>query len=654
MKKKILGFKSIVYIPIFCILLMLGIMGILNTEQALYLSVPALISIAIIIYRSNSFTKDIDKTMNIMSDTLTATCQSTLENFPLPMITCSKSGEIIASNKLFNEAFTKGENIFSSNISSIFPSITRKNFLENSEINISFNDKHYSVYMSNREDGRDFSLYFVENTQLKNHAQLYNIIRPSIMFIVVDNCEEIIQNSVDSEGRQLISRVEYEIRNYVKKLGGVLSRVERDKFTIILSQQSMETIIESKFDILDSIRTLSSEKSLAATLSIGVGIYDDNLDTLEQIARNSLDMALGRGGDQAAVKTASGYDFFGGLSKGVEKRTKVKARIVANALLELIENSSNVILMGHRFADLDAFGSAVGLHKCISLRNKKAKIAISPTSHLVSPLYERLEAGNYGDVFTDPELLMDSINDNTLLIVLDTHIESFLESSALYRACKNIVVIDHHRRMVGHIDNAVVFFHEPYASSTCEMVSELIPYLLPSGSNITKEEAEALMAGIMLDTKNFVIKTGVRTFEAAAFLRKCGADTVEVRKLFSSSIESYQQKTQLVSSAEVYRNCAIVTTHGDDDLKIVTAQAADELLNITGVDASFVLYDDGKGTVSISARSMGKVNVQIIMEILGGGGHLTMAGSQIKGIGLEEGYKMLSEAIDKYYSNTVK
>ena len=413
----------------------------------------------------------------------------------------------------------------------------------------------------------------------------------------------------------------------------------------------MRKMISDKFEILDRVRSISSEGKMQATLSIGIGRGGSGLDDSYNMAKQALDMCLGRGGDQAAVKTANGFDFYGGVSKGVEKRTKVKARIVASALSELIDGCDNVVLMGHRFADLDAIGSCVALATAVRKMGKMSYIAVDEKFNLSKPLIDLLKQRGFDDYFYNPSEVLSVLTKKTLLIVTDTHIKTMLESSEIYDACKAVVVIDHHRKMVGHIDNAVIFYHEQYASSASEMVSELVQYM-NKGNTIEQNEAESLLAGIMLDTKNFVMKTGVRTFEAAAYLRKKGADTVQVKKLFADSMESYQRKSQLVSSAKLFQKCAIAVCENADfeDVRIVAAQAADELLSIKNVDASFVMYET-KDEVSISGRSMGAVNVQLILEKIGGGGHLTMAGAQIKDVTISQAKEMLFDSINEYYEN---
>lgn len=411
----------------------------------------------------------------------------------------------------------------------------------------------------------------------------------------------------------------------------------------------MKSIVEERFTILDTVRKINANDKMPATLSIGVGRDAQSLLQAEKFASQALDMALGRGGDQAAVKNKNGYEFYGGVSKGIEKRTKVKTRIVAAALSELLDSCSNVLIMGHRFADLDCLGAAVGLYYPIQQMGKPVKIILNSRANMVKQLHSRLLSQGFETAFIEPEVATDYVSDDTLLIIVDVHTPHFIEAPEVYKKCKNVVVIDHHRKMVDYIDNAVIFHHEPYASSASEMVAELVQYF-GDKYKPNSTAAEALLAGMMLDTKNFIQRTGVRTFEAAAYLRKMGADTVEVKRLFATSMNAYQERCKVVSSATIYRHCAICQVQERiEEIKMVSAQAADELLSIEDVDASFVFYYESEQVVAYSARSMGKINVQIIMEKLGGGGHLTMAGAQTKGINLEEGKERLLRAIDEYY-----
>jgi len=447
---------------------------------------------------------------------------------------------------------------------------------------------------------------------------------------------------------QIPAQAEHLLKGYFDRYRGLLIKTDPDRYIALVEEQYLDEMVENRFSVLDDVRALSVDnESLSVTLSIGLARSCTGFSEGETIAQQALDMAQGRGGDQAAVKTPSGYDFYGGISKGVERRTKVKTRIVATALRELILSSDFVIMMGHKFSDYDAFGASVGLLSAVRQMGKRSVVAINRTRNLVTDLLHRLEESGYESSFYNPADVLPAVGEaaNPLLIIVDTHLEHMLESPELYRACPNVVLIDHHRRMVGYIENGVIFYHEPYASSASEMITELIQYF-GEDVMIERSAAEALLAGIILDTKNFSIRTGARTFEAAAYLRRQGADTAEVRKLFTSTISDYRQRASLVASADIVNGCAIAQTDSlAPDIRIIAAQAADEMLGLSGVDASFVLYhtDDG---VSISARSMGARNVQVIMETLGGGGHQTMAAAQLDKITLADARQKLIEAIE--------
>lgn len=392
------------------------------------------------------------------------------------------------------------------------------------------------------------------------------------------------------------------------------------------------------------------------TLSIGIGRTADTIAESEGYAKQALEMAQGRGGDQAAIKTVSGFEFYGGVSKGIERANKVKARIIANQLIQLVESSDRVYIMGHKFSDLDSVGSSVGLACAIRNLGNTAHVVVNSLSSLSTQLIDRLKAGEdqKNTLFMSPEEANETITDNSLLIITDTHNPLMLESQELHAKAKQVVIIDHHRKTVNFIDNSLIFYHEPYASSASEMVTEILNYFGKAGK-ITALQAEALLSGIMLDTKNFTIKTGVRTFEAAAFLRKLGADTVNVKGLFANTIENYRQKAALVSKADIYKRCAIAsTTVYSPDMRLVASQAADELLGIENVDASFVYYKSSNEEIYVSARSLGALNVQLVMEYLGGGGHQTMAAAQLKGISVEEAGRRVKKAIDDYYENIGK
>ncbi|NLZ46809.1 MAG: hypothetical protein GX896_08980, partial [Clostridiales bacterium] len=369
--------------------------------------------------------------------------------------------------------------------------------------------------------------------------------------------------------------------------------------------------------------------------------------------RQALDMCLGRGGDQVAIKTETGFEFYGGVSNGLEKQTKVKTRMIANALLELISDNSTVYIMGHKQGDMDSVGSATGLCAAIRSMGNEAYVVVDLERNLAKPLINYIKENDKTEFYITPSQALMRIEDESVVIIVDTHNPKIVDSYEVYRAAKKVVVIDHHRKMVNHIDDAIIFFHEPRASSASEMVAELIQYF-GEKAKITIPQAEGLLAGIMLDTKNFVMRTGVRTFEAAAYLKQKGADTVSVKRLFDNSIDTYQQKSMLITNCEIYEKCAISTARASSpSMRVAAPQAADELLGINNVEASFVLYEEN-GIINISARSMGAFNVQIIMEALGGGGHQTMAGAQLKSSTLTNAKAMIFQAIDDYLKTLPK
>ena len=413
----------------------------------------------------------------------------------------------------------------------------------------------------------------------------------------------------------------------------------------------MRWMLEERFDILDKVRAL--HPGGLTTLSIGVGRGGKNLQECHQMARESIDIALGRGGDQAAVKTVDGFEFYGGISHGVEKRSHVRSRIISNALCDLIKRSDSVIIMGHRMGDLDAVGSAVGVLRMCKMCGVPAVIAVNSEATLAGPLLKTFIEAGEGHNFIAPDQTLDVITPNTLLIVVDTYQKRLLESQQIYERCKRVVVIDHHRMAVGHIDNPLLLYHEPYASSASELVCELLQFM-PKENNITPLEAQALLAGIMLDTRSFALHVGVRTFEAAAWLRSRGAQTADTKLLFNTSKEEYEARAHIVEAAYIYKGCAIALSGElEAGMNVVLPMAANDLLTINGVDASFVAVAKNGG-VNISARSMGALNVQVILEPLGGGGHLMMAGAQLQNCTLQDAEHRIREQIDLYRAAQAK
>lgn len=569
--------------------------------------------------------------------------------FPLPVLACSKSGTILWYNENFYKTWGVTFDLIGVKFSN-FVKVPLQDFCVPNGLVTEHYGKHFRIYGNYFEKSNIFILLFEDITDFIVLQREHLADKVCVLYVVIDNYREILTNKKDSEKSAIVGIVDNLIESFVDEHDGILQKYREDEFFIVLKQKSLNEIVSNKFNILQVVKnSIVNEKQCELTISIGVGSGAESFADCKKFAFQALDMALGRGGDQAAVKTPGAIKFYGGNSKELYKSSRVKARVVARALLELVKNSSNVLIMGHKFGDLDCCGAAVGLALVIRKLQKNSIIAIDRHKNLSKILFEKVEEAGYNDIVVDLDLAKNFVDSKTLLIVLDTHNLNLLDSKELYEQCSNVVVIDHHRKAVDCIKNAVIFYHEPYASSTCELVCELIQQF-GYEKLIGAFEAQALLSGIMLDTKNFAIKVGVRTFEAAAYLKRMGADTVEVKKMFSSSLVSYHKKTKIVMGSEIYRNCAIaISEFSTSDMRIIAPQAADELLSIAGVDASFVLFELN-GKVFITARSLGKFNVQVIMENLKGGGHQMQAACQLEGIGIRAARAMLVKAIDDWLS----
>ncbi len=591
-----------------------------------------------------------------IDDELESKMHMSVHSFPMSAVIIDSAGRIVWTNGKFTEEFPEcceyGMEL--SNITDIPPA----DFFTDDGITVRYKDSVYKVFarIPDEDEAKELTLLFFKNitdiTALETEKKLS---QPVVILFMVDGYEELISGCLESEKAHVSVQIDKLLEDFAGQTTGVLRKNASDRFIAVIEERHLQEILRNKVEILDKAREIFVNDRLNVTMSIGIGRTGKTLKESEQFARQALEMALGRGGDQAAVKTDNGFEFYGGVSKGVERHTKVKTRIIANSLLELVDNADKIFIMGHKYSDLDSVGSSVGLTCAIRNLGKSAWAVCDYNTSLAKVLIDRFpHVDGEEPLFTEPADAMEELTDNSLLIICDTHNPLIIESKELYEKAKKVVVIDHHRKMVNYIDNAVIFHHEPYASSASEMVTELIQYFGEAGT-LRAVQAECLLAGIMLDTKNFVMKTGVRTFEAAAVLRKMGADTITVKKMFSSSIDSYKRKTQIVAEAEIYRKCAIAPCDFyADDLRIVAPQAADELLTIKNVDASFVLFKTMSNEISISARSMGNLNVQLIMEALGGGGHQTMAGAQLKDVTVNEALDTLKKSIDDYYLSLIK
>ena len=591
-----------------------------------------------------------------IDDELEAKMHMSVHNFPMSAVIIDSAGRIVWTNGKFTEEFPECCE-YGKELSDI-TDIPAADFFTDNGVTITYKDSVYKVFarVPDEEEAKELTLLFFKNitdiTALETEKKLS---QPVVILFMVDGYEELISGCLESEKAHVSVQIDKLLEDFAGQTTGVLRKNASDRFIAVIEERHLQEILSNKVEILDKAREIFVNDRLNVTMSIGIGRTGKTLKESEQFARQALEMALGRGGDQAAVKTDNGFEFYGGVSKGVERHTKVKTRIIANSLLELVDNADKIFIMGHKYSDLDSVGSSVGLTCAIRNLGKSAWAVCDYNASLAKVLIDRFpHVDGEEPLFREPSDAIEELTDNSLLIICDTHNPLIIESKELYEKAKKVVVIDHHRKMVNYIDNAVIFHHEPYASSASEMVTELIQYFGEAGK-LRAVQAECLLAGIMLDTKNFVMKTGVRTFEAAAVLRKMGADTITVKKMFSSSIDSYKRKTQIVAEAEIYRKCAIAPCDFyADDLRIVAPQAADELLTIKNVDASFVLFKTMSNEISISARSMGNLNVQLIMEALGGGGHQTMAGAQLKDVTVNEALDTLKKSIDDYYLSLIK
>ncbi len=573
-----------------------------------------------------------------------------LSSFNLPVIYVSDCDEIVWYNQRFKQCI-KAEDCYGKNVYD-FLQIDPAALHENGSSEIKLNDKEYSVYYTDVVADRSALklFYLVENTNLKRAAREYVATRPVVMIMATDNFSEIMRNARDSEKSSFRSAIHNEIEKWLSDIN-CISIFRNEKYVFVLMEERfLNRLVSDKFSVLDSVRRLKIGNYSGVTLSIGVGRGGKNMAECEHFCKQGLEMAQSRGGDQVAIKSnGNDYKFFGGISQAAEKRSTVKARVISSALSEMIASAENVVIMGHKYSDLDCLGAAYAL-SCVSrFLGKRSYIVFDSKRTMANSLYKRILAEDSNCIFTDGGALNEIINDKTLLIIADTHRSGFVENEEIYRMCKNIIVIDHHRKSVDAIDNSVIFYHETAASSACEMVTELIQYMDSFTPDSTV--SDALLAGIMLDTKSLCLHTGVRTFEASAYLRSCGADPVKVKRLFADSFETYSRKSSIISNSKLYGSCAISFDEiQDDKTRIATSQAADELLNLEGVKASFVMCKIAEG-INISARSYGDVNVQLVMEALGGGGHRNMAACQVMCSDFIEAEEILKKEIDNHNMN---
>ena len=594
-----------------------------------------------------------------------------LEELALPYAIMDMNGRMIWSNKVFAE-LTGKDQFYKKNISTIFPDVTADKLpvadkKEISEISTQFGEKIYRVSMQRVELGEIvagsetlentdknvslIAMYMYDDTELKEYIKKNEDNKLVVALAYLDNYEEALESVEDVRRSLLIALIDRKITKYFSNFDGLVKKLEKDKYFLIMRQSSLDTLKEQRFHILDEVKTVNIGNEMAITLSIGVGLNAATYIQNYEYSRIAIEMALGRGGDQVVIKNGNNITYYGGKTQQMEKATRVKARVKAQALKEFMSTKDRVVVMGHKITDVDALGAGIGIYRAGKTLGKPVHIVVNDPTKSIRPLIaEYMNNSEYEpSMFVDSAQAKDLIDNNTVVVVVDTNRPSYTECEELLYMTKTVVVLDHHRRGSEVIENAVLSYVEPYASSACEMVAEILQYF-SDDLRIRNIEADCLYAGIVIDTNNFTTRAGVRTFEAAAFLRRSGADVTRVRKLLRDDLKSYQARADAVRTAHIYRNCFAISTCPSENLDsptVVGAQAANELLNIAGVKASFVLTQYNN-EIYISARAIDEINVQVMMEKMGGGGHMNIAGAQVKA-SPDEVERMLKDIIDQEY-----
>lgn len=658
---------STVFIPrasfyLWVILVLVAVIGVLNW----LIAIPGLVLLIALVYyhfrsnyrRKHEITRYIE---NLMFNIDTAT-KDTLLNFPMPLVVIQLDGTIIWYNSSFRKIF-EGKDLLEKTIGS-FAEGLQSDYLLNGEPNISknitINNKSYNVLGNivktdhkNENDEYILLLYFIENTELVELKKRYEDEKTSVCIIIIDNYDDLMQSMEGAMQPQVLAEIDKKLVEWVGSTGGILKKYERDKYLFVFEKAHLKGFIDKKFDILDSVKEINTGNKIPVTLSMGFGINGSSFLESFNFAAASIDIALGRGGDQVVIKDGEKFSFYGGKTRELEKRTRVKARVIAYALREFIDQSPLVLIMGHEKADVDSLGASLGLYRIVKERGKNAHIVLNEVNSSIKNIMSKIEQDQaYDGVFISGDTAMEIVDNNTLLIVVDTYRPGFTECPELLKQTSQVVVIDHHRKGADFIQDAVLTYQEIYASSTCELVTEILQYV---GDKIKLRpiEAEALYSGIVVDTKNFTFKTGVRTFDAASFLKRQGVDTISVKQLFQNDLETYINISNVVMAADIIDDRIAISVCPPDmkDAQLIAAKSADQLLTLTGIAAAFVLCH-ANGEVAISGRSLGDINVQMILEKLGGGGHLSVAGAQLQGISMEDAVEKLKYAIIEYINES--
>ena len=574
-----------------------------------------------------------------------------LKTFHIPYALMDENGRLVWMNESFMEVTGRAKDYHKS-ITTIFPQITKESFVDEDEntileYHVTMEDHFYKAQLQqisfkNIDRGEEFAeleeytqhlmaIYLFDETELNHYIKENKEQRFVAGLIYIDNYDEALESVEEVRQSLLVALIERKINKYIAAYGGIVRRMEKDKYFVTLQEKNLPALREDKFSLLEEVRSVNIGNDMAVTISISLGLSGKTHAENYEYARVAMELALARGGNQTVIKEGDNITYFGGTSQQVDKNTRVKARVKAQALREFIQNNDKVVVMGHKIPDVDSFGAAIGIYRAAKELNKKAYIVVNEISTSLRPMYDAFSSNaNYEeDMFLTSAQAMEMVDNHTVLVVVDVNRPSYTDCPEILKQTKTVVVIDHHRQGSENISKAVLSYIEPYASSACEMVAEILQYIR-EGMKVKNVEADCMYAGIMIDTDNFLTKTGVRTFEAAAFLRRCGADVTRVRKIFRTELEDYRAKSEVVRGAEIYKGFAFAICNGDgvESPTILGAQAANELLNIVGVRASIVLTNY-KGQTYVSARAIDEVNVQLIMEKIGGGGHANVAGAQL-------------------------
>ena len=603
--------------------------------------------------------REINKYLDNYAGNVDSATRDTMINSPLPMVLFRpESGDIIWTNDRFLRLTDQREHLYDAKLSALVPDFDVHWLMEGKSQcpdEVAYANRRFLVYghlarTGGRGGGFLATTYWVDVTELALARGKYQASRPVAAVLLLDNYDDLLQNLSENERSNVMAEIDSRLEQWVAHTGGFLRRYQRERYVFIFEEQYLAKFVEGKFNILDTIHQVVNPSGMNASLSIGIGKDGDSYKELLDFANLSIDMALSRGGDQAVIRNKFTFEFYGGRSKETEKRTKVKSRVMANALSSLISDSTQVFIMGHKAPDNDAVGAAAGVCALCRKNGVPAHIiresGITPAQELIDRLKQLPE---YRDCFLSAQEALLIADRRSLVVVVDTNRPEQVQALEVLQSCNRVAVIDHHRRAATYIEGAALNYHEPYASSASELVTELLQYVMEP-NQLLRAEAEALLAGIVLDTKNFTMRTGGRTFEAAAFLRRSGADTAEVKKLFQNDLAGTIAKYAIIQNAKLYREHIAVAVADRPVGRVVAAQAADELLNIIGIDASVVISPDGE-RVNVSGRSMGEVNVQIILEKLGGGGNAAAAGGQITGQSVDQVAASLARAIDQYLTD---